>query len=819
MNKAISSQLLLILVLAFLAVNLNSCVYFNTYYNAKRYFKEGQKENENNETGRPKTTNYQKSIDSAARVLEYYPDSKYVDDALLIMGKAYFEIENYPKAKRKFEELMAKFPDSPLRDEARLYLGKTLLAVQQTEQGIALLTELWSAGSEKNIRLQSQRRLADYQMEKENYRQALVEYQKIQQELEDSQQRADVWYLVGECHRHLEEYEKAEEAYSKVQDEKPTRKREFEARLKRTETMRQRGELEPALQIAEELLRKDIYFTWFEQAYLAKGEILTDLERYDEAIEIFKRILELYPRTDTSAKASYLMGRIYLEKLQDFDKADEYLTRVQTEKSGTEYGKEASVAVADLRVLKSLVGQIDSLTTDLDTLDFQLTWIAEHPGEQPPPPPPDSSLAPDSVLAAMPGGDPLSPENMMDPEMRRLLEMQGGDPDNPGMMPPSATPAGMMDPSGNPMGPSYAGQQYPGPMQGVPPGMTPEAGLRERRVTLAPLPTDSSSIYERMDRDREMLAGVRYRHAEHLWLQFGYADSARIIFQDLAVQEDDPEAAAKSILALYRFAEEASPDSTGPDSLLTWLHERFPETEYDRWVRPRLGLEPLPEPVDSAEYSFCQAEDLWALQEQPDLAVDAYLEVAEQYAETEWGPKALYAAAWLQEYVIEDHRAALAAYDSLLVKFPQSEYVAVARKKTAPLPPEEPEEPDSAEVVPDTTLAEELAAVEPVQPAPTQGSGPPELIGGERALEAFIHSNHLYPLVAMEAGLTGEVTVSFIVDTQGHPRDFQLIAEEPQGFDFGVMAIEALQSMRFRPGYQEGQYVEFPMTQTVRFRL
>ena len=57
-----------LLIISSLAVQ--SCAYFNTYYNAKRYYREGVKENADNETGRPKTANYHKAIDSAARVLD-----------------------------------------------------------------------------------------------------------------------------------------------------------------------------------------------------------------------------------------------------------------------------------------------------------------------------------------------------------------------------------------------------------------------------------------------------------------------------------------------------------------------------------------------------------------------------------------------------------------------------------------------------------------------------------------------------------------------------------------------------------------------------
>jgi TonB family protein len=216
-------------------------------------------------------------------------------------------------------------------------------------------------------------------------------------------------------------------------------------------------------------------------------------------------------------------------------------------------------------------------------------------------------------------------------------------------------------------------------------------------------------------------------------------------------------------------------------------------------------LEPLPEPVDSAAERFRRAESLWTADSLPQAAIREYLTVSQLYSDTDWGPKALFAAAWIQENILEDIPAALASYDSLIAWFPESPYIDVARKKVAPPPPEVL---DTTEVLEDTTAVVQLAGA--LEPAPP-GSGPPELIGGEEVLQNYIHQNH------REAGIPGEVMVNFTVDAQGNPHSFNILREDPEGFDFGQMAIQALQGVTFRPGYRDGQYIEAPSTQIVRF--
>jgi TonB family protein len=288
-------------------------------------------------------------------------------------------------------------------------------------------------------------------------------------------------------------------------------------------------------------------------------------------------------------------------------------------------------------------------------------------------------------------------------------------------------------------------------------------------------------------------------------------DSALVIFQELAEVEDNPDVRARTLLSLHYLSGITSPDSVQSDSLLELVHQDFPDSDYDRWVRPILGLEPLPLPVDTVLDAFRTAEELWLTHEKPDSAVDEYLALIERWPESEYAPQALYAAAWLQERRLDDVDGAMASYDSLIAWYPQSEYVQIARNKLEPPPPDLP---DSLEALEDSTLI--LAAAGELGEAPP-GSGSVVLIGGENAIIDYIHQNHLYPMVAEEAELPGEVTVSFTVSADGVPGNFRIEREDPEGFDFGENAILALREMKFRPAYEDGQYIDSPAEQIVRF--
>ena len=80
---------------------LSSCAYFNTFYNAEKYFKEAdliRLEKSDKAIPLRAMDNYGKTIQKCKVVLSEYPESKYVNDAILLMAKAQFYRSEYDNA-------------------------------------------------------------------------------------------------------------------------------------------------------------------------------------------------------------------------------------------------------------------------------------------------------------------------------------------------------------------------------------------------------------------------------------------------------------------------------------------------------------------------------------------------------------------------------------------------------------------------------------------------------------------------------------------------------------------------------------------------
>ena len=88
-NKGYINSLITIIV----SMLFFGCVYFNTFYNAKLIFSEAERmraEKEGESLGNIINDKYKKVIEKSNVVINDYPDSKYLDDALFLIGRSHY---------------------------------------------------------------------------------------------------------------------------------------------------------------------------------------------------------------------------------------------------------------------------------------------------------------------------------------------------------------------------------------------------------------------------------------------------------------------------------------------------------------------------------------------------------------------------------------------------------------------------------------------------------------------------------------------------------------------------------------------------------
>lgn len=191
-------------VAGILIIGATSCAYFNTFYNARDYYDRGVAPLKSG--GQVRGDLLKKSIEKSSKILQFHQKSRYVEEALILIGKSYMYTGEYTKAVRKFNELMDYYPQSRFFDEALFYLGKTYMLQGEYQVAVSIFTtEISRKGKFKmNAFLET----ADMLIEKEQYEEAESLFAQLSQKESASPgiqlKAARIEYLRGNYENALE---------------------------------------------------------------------------------------------------------------------------------------------------------------------------------------------------------------------------------------------------------------------------------------------------------------------------------------------------------------------------------------------------------------------------------------------------------------------------------------------------------------------------------------------------------------------------------------------------------------------------------------
>ena len=113
----------------------SACAYYNSMYNANRLFAEAEKAAARGDLGTARTA-YHNSIEKATTSVQRHPDSKWSDDARLLMARAHLQLGDPVAARQQLLALLSESPDAQRRVAAEVYLG--IIAAELGDDGQAL---------------------------------------------------------------------------------------------------------------------------------------------------------------------------------------------------------------------------------------------------------------------------------------------------------------------------------------------------------------------------------------------------------------------------------------------------------------------------------------------------------------------------------------------------------------------------------------------------------------------------------------------------------------------------------------------------------
>ena len=363
----------------------NFTAYYNTFYNAKKDFRAGVKKVEKQPVQlapeapvrphpapvRAGAEDFEEAINKAALVLRRHADSKWTDNALLLIGKSYYYQQEFFLAVQTFEQLIDSSAPTSLKQQAILWKGRALLDIGSYGEGIQFLetqltdlTEQWDATLEAEAKVMLGEHFAmleDWEASSQVLEPAILR-------LNDNELKGRSYFLLGQVLEQRSDFNRAFQAYSNVAKYYPDYEYIYWANIKRAEVSRRNRNTELAVSIYQSMLNDD-------KNTDRRNSILFELaQTYEQQAEpgqakaIYKRILSdpASQRSALVADTYYQLGQLYGREYENYQLAAAYYdssSAVVTQRSqnNPEEATELASAYGDYLSLKNEIAGVDSL--------------------------------------------------------------------------------------------------------------------------------------------------------------------------------------------------------------------------------------------------------------------------------------------------------------------------------------------------------------------------------------------------------------------------------------------------------------------------
>ncbi len=334
------AALALALALALPLALAGGCAYYNTFYTARKYYRDADKQRLASGQEHPSPTVldlYKRVIDKSQKVIDNYPDSKWVDDARYLIAMAYLKREEWDNARAAFEDLMARHPGSQLVPDALLGAGLTQVGMADWEGADSTFADLLARYPRFGRRDEVLYNLAQNSTKRREYRRAVVGFSELLAGGAEVGVEADAHRARGEAYLALESPDSALadfEALARLAARPDTR---FDAQLKAGECLEKLGRLEEALALYGRLEREMPDPNHLPRTLLRRGGALGGLGQHDAALGIYARVAKDFPASSYAAQALYQTGLTQELHLNDVDRAKEAYAKVRETAPNSEF--------------------------------------------------------------------------------------------------------------------------------------------------------------------------------------------------------------------------------------------------------------------------------------------------------------------------------------------------------------------------------------------------------------------------------------------------------------------------------------------------
>jgi TolA-binding protein len=302
----------------------SGCAYYNTFYLAKRHYKDAQKEQERSVsegTSVGAATKYEQVIRQCTKILTEYPKSKWVDDATFLMGSSLYGKGDYVGAIKRMDELEVKFPKSPFVPEARLVKGLAHYRRKDYAEADSIFRALDAAYPKFDRRWELYFYEGESRAAQRDYGTALAWYRRSIEAADRRRERSDALRRTGDALFESAKMDSAQLVYDQAFNSEERAKERVDIVLKRAEALTRLKRYQETL---------DFLQRWrgIALAEQREGEVLLRIHqleallgRPNEAIKGYQSLVDRFAGTNVAYEAQFQIGYLYESAMGDLDQA------------------------------------------------------------------------------------------------------------------------------------------------------------------------------------------------------------------------------------------------------------------------------------------------------------------------------------------------------------------------------------------------------------------------------------------------------------------------------------------------------------------
>ncbi|MCK5520083.1 MAG: tetratricopeptide repeat protein, partial [Candidatus Marinimicrobia bacterium] len=355
---------------------LSGCAYFNTYYNAQEKFNLAEEEYSNLENSknfpRGLTQNYEAVTVKSFKVIENFPESKWVDNAMYLFGISNYRLENYRVARKMFRRLTMEYPQSGYYQEAKLWIARCTYMNNEKKLAFEMLESFTENKANDMFFGDAMLLYAQLAIEENDLEKADMAYLRAISLIKNKNRKADFHY---EYAIYLINVERLDEALTHLESiEKLSLNRDLLAKvqLQYAKIFRLQKDYSGSEELLKNMLANEKYIDIYSDLQLELAQIYRSMNDYSRAIERNKTIIVDYPNTPNAAVAAYRIAEMYLYDLGDMDKAGEYY------KNTTKQDKNSFESSEAKKVIR-IINQFATQQKTIKILEKNTPQLTEEP--------------------------------------------------------------------------------------------------------------------------------------------------------------------------------------------------------------------------------------------------------------------------------------------------------------------------------------------------------------------------------------------------------------------------------------------------------